>query len=215
LLLCGLDEAGRGSVVGPLVVAACLIEEGEQGILEGMGVADSKTLTPNRREELFGLVTSVSKKWRVVTLEPARVNDALRKKGISSLNRLEAQTMAELLNSLRPTVAVIDSPDRNTKRFQRAVEDGLEVKTKLVCQNKADVNHPVVSAASILAKVTRDRALVKLRETYGDIGSGYPSDAKTILFIKRCIRSGSLPNIVRANWETIAKAKQLRLEEFE
>jgi len=107
-IVCGLDEAGRGSVVGPLIIAAYAVDSREQGLLTELGAADSKTLTPKRREELYDALMSVCAGWRVVRLDASEVNGVLRRKGRSGLNMLEARSMAALINDLKPDIAIID-----------------------------------------------------------------------------------------------------------
>ncbi|MDJ0269669.1 MAG: ribonuclease HII [Aigarchaeota archaeon] len=216
LLLCGVDEAGRGSVIGPLVIAAYSIHEEMIPKLARLGVADSKTLTPEQRLELQPHITSMAHSVQLEVISAESVNEMLKRRGRGGINLLEAERIVALISKIKPNRVIIDSPDRNTTRFAEYVRNRLQNDSvEIICMVKADANNPVVAAASIIAKVRRDSEIEKLHTEFGDFGSGYPSDPRTIHFIKEHLRRGSLPNIVRADWETVSKAKQFTLEEFD
>jgi len=215
VLLLGVDEAGRGSVIGPMVICGYAINDESVIELKKIGVADSKKLTPQRRMEIREKLLSLSNSYEVRVITAERVNSHLRKRGREGINMLEADVMAEIINKLRPDVAIIDSPERDTVRFADKLRTMIRGSSpRLICENKADERYPVVSAASIIAKTTRDMEIEKLRREYGDFGSGYPSDPKTLSFIKKTLREKGLPPIVREDWRTIAKARQLTLFDF-
>ncbi len=211
---CGVDEAGRGAVVGPMVVAAYMLDIRHGKRLRDLGVVDSKSITRTRREKIY---EELKREGRYVTaiVTPRMIDAALRLKGGVGLNNLEAEIITQLINTLKPRRVYIDSPDRNTVRFKRLIAEGLESYSGLVCENRADSKYVVVSAASIIAKVTRDRLVDRLHKRYGDFGSGYPSDPKTRRYISGCLRSGRLPTIVRKGWKTVSLLRQTTLEEFE
>jgi len=214
-LILGIDEAGRGSAIGPMVVCGYAVEEARVGELASLGVADSKKLTPEQREYIAGLITQAAAGYEVRILQAHEVNACLRRMGSKGINTLEAWVMAEIINRLKPRRVFIDSPERDVDTFRRKVISKLSLgEVEVVCENKADEKYPVVSAASIIAKVTRDREVAKLRMEYGDFGTGYPSDPKTLEFIKTQLLAGKLPPIVREGWKTVVKARQLRIEDF-
>ncbi len=214
-LVLGVDEAGRGSAIGPMVICGYAVEENKLGELVSLGVADSKKLTPERREELAPLITQLAHGYEIKIIPAQEVNASLRSRGSNGLNMLEVKVMTEIINHLKPSVVVIDSPERDTESFRKKILANLfDRQANVICENKADDKYPVVSAASIIAKVTRDREIKRLHEEYGDFGTGYPSDPKTLEFIKKKLRSGSLPPIVREDWRTVVKAKQFTLEDF-
>ncbi len=200
----GVDEAGRGPVLGPMVICGALIHEGDEEVLAGLGVRDSKLLTRRRREELYDELVHALRAYRLVEIWPGEIDEAVRSGG---LNRLEARIAADLIRELRPDVAILDAPGRYPESYAFEVKRRLgDVEVKIVAENKADVNYPVVSAASILAKVHRDRIIDRLREEYGDFGSGYAGDDKTIRFLREWVRErGSLPPIARRSWLTSAR----------
>ncbi|AJF61937.1 TPA: ribonuclease HII [Candidatus Woesearchaeota archaeon] len=184
MIICGIDEAGRGPVIGPMVMAGVLIDEKDEEKLKKLGVKDSKLLEPETREKLFKKILAVAKDYKIISLTPDIIDDALKSDN-TNLNRLEAATTAEILNHLKPDRAIIDLPEKNPKRYQGYIKENLKTKVELVTEHKADFNYPVVGAASILAKVTRDKYIEFLKEKFGDFGSGYMSDEKTQKFLEK------------------------------
>ncbi|NOZ76614.1 MAG: ribonuclease HII [Euryarchaeota archaeon] len=163
-MIAGIDEAGRGPVIGPLVVAAFQCREGEVGDLESLGVRDSKKLSPRRREELFDVLVE-GYAAEVVKLSPRELDACLM--GGGSLNRLEGERFGELVNRLEAGTVYIDCADVDPENFRAHISRVLERDCRLVIAHRADERYPVVSAASIIAKVERDRELESLREEYG------------------------------------------------
>ncbi len=203
-MIAGVDEAGRGPVIGPLVVAGVLAEEDDLEWLKKIGVKDSKQLTKSKRERIFDEIVSTFE-YTTVFITPQEI-DSTRKSGIS-LNLLEASAFCRIINKLTPKIAYIDCVGINTRKFEENILKNLNVECSLVVEHKADANHPVVSAASIVAKVLRDREIENLKVEYGDFGSGYPSDPKTINFLEEAIFSGELPEFVRKSWATVERIK--------
>lgn len=185
-LLCGIDEAGRGPIVGPMVLAGVLIDEEDEQKLKRMGVKDSKLLTIQQREDLFEGVKNVAKGHVILSVPPQEVDEAVNGKDGLNLNRLEAKHSAKILNELHPERAIIDAPGNNIPQYTELIRSQLvDKRVQLVVEHKADLNHPVVGAASILAKVTRDKAIVDLKKELNiDFGSGYLSDPKTAKFLE-------------------------------
>jgi len=196
--ICGVDEAGRGPVLGPLVVAAVATDDEES--LRSMGVKDSKMLSRSRREAIYEEITS-SQPFRVVTRD-AQLIDQDRTR--MSLNELEVRMFADAVAPLQPACLYADCADVNQTAFGHRVANLLPPGTEVVSRHKADRDYPVVSAASIVAKVTRDRLMDLISEDMGmDLGSGYPSDSKTIAFLEKWIKdNGNPPLCARASWET-------------
>jgi len=187
----GIDEAGRGPVIGPMVMAAVLIEDDAK--LRDIGVKDSKMLRPKEREDMYDRIVSAVRDYDIIITSPTEIDAAL-KDPKSNLNWLEADKMIELAQKLKPDKVIADCPSTNIKAFTNYLKK--ELKMKLVLEHKADENHPVVAAASILAKVTRDRSIENLKKIYGDFGSGYLTDQKTQEFLNR---QYDLP-IFRKSW---------------
>ncbi|HDJ04844.1 MAG TPA: ribonuclease HII [Candidatus Bathyarchaeota archaeon] len=209
MLVCGIDDAGRGAVIGPLVIAGVLVEEENVHKLVEIGVKDSKALTPKRRERLTEEILKIVKDHYIVKLKPSEIDRVVEAgKKLHKLNRLEAQAMAEVVRRLKPDIVYVDASDVSAERFGRHILEEVPFKVKIVSKHRADKIYPVVSAASILAKVERDRAIAELRRRYGDFGSGYITDAKTARFLERWIRThGSYPDFVRKSWKPAKRLK--------
>ncbi len=199
--IAGVDEAGRGPVIGPLVIAGIVIEKAQEEALLEWGVRDSKLLTPRRREALEPKLRRLSDQIHLLEISPKEI-DAQRQQN-RSLNLLEAQWMAQVLDKLKWDIAYVDASDVNAERYGRIISAQLKTPNKIISKHKADSIYPVVAAASILAKVRRDQRIKELHKVYGDFGSGYPNDPKTRQFLSNWIRTHStFPEIVRQTWET-------------
>ncbi|MEM2557637.1 MAG: ribonuclease HII [Candidatus Bathyarchaeia archaeon] len=205
LRLCGIDDAGRGPVIGPLVIAGVLIDEERLPNLIRLGVRDSKTLSPRRREYLAGEILKIVEDYRVVKVPPSEIDRVVEHgRRLNRLNRLEARIMASIIRDLKPDIAYVDASDILPERFRQHIAEELPFTVKIVSEHKADKTYPIVSAASIVAKVERDREIESLKQIYGDFGSGYAADPKTISFLKRWIEEhGSYPDFVRKSWKTV------------
>jgi len=203
LKILGLDEAGRGAVIGPLVICGLLINEKNEKKLKKIHVKDSKLLSPGKRNELVPKIEKIAN--HIVILKvPACKIDANRRRGIN-LNQIEALKISEIINLLEPERAIVDTPSYNSNKFRDYLWSKLENKNvELICENFADKNYPVVSAASILAKVERDREIEDIKRKVGvDFGVGYPHDPATIEFLNELAEKGKMPTYVRKTWDTV------------
>jgi ribonuclease HII len=212
--IAGVDDAGRGPIIGPLVIAGVLVEEDRIKDLRNMGVKDSKLLTPTTRTRLSGRIKGLATKVSLAEAQPKEIDEVVLHGGkLKKLNFLEAKMMAEVINDLAPEEVYVDASDVNEERYGQTIAEFLkpELKAiKIVSRHHADRTYPVVSAASIIAKVRRDEAVEALRKEYGDFGSGYITDSKTLGFLRGWRRShNAYPPIVRLSWKTI---KQIELE---
>ena len=196
--ICGVDEAGRGSMVGPLVVAGITISKPKISQLKKLGVRDSKKLSPAARERLYKKIIETVDDYYVVRIPPRIIDKSVSN---HSLNHLEAKYMAKVISKLSPSTAFVDSCDVNSKRFGKEISE-LTSNTKIRSYHHADSRFVTVSAASILAKVSRDRAIMKLANSH-DIGSGYPSDPKTKIFVKKLIRKNHDLSFLRKSWKPV------------
>ncbi len=201
-MVLGVDEAGRGSVIGPLVVGGFLVREDRLKDLVRLGVRDSKLLSPARREELFGSLAEVGSRLSV-SLSPREI-DAHVGRGDGGLNRLEAEAFARIVRRARPGWAYLDACDPVAERFGRRVAALAGTAGIVVSRHHADRDLPVVGAASIVAKVLRDRAIRRLRARLGDgVGSGYPGDRRTRAFVAEHLARGASPTPwLRRSWAT-------------
>lgn len=217
MLIAGVDDAGRGSTIGPLVIAGVLLDKKNLPRLTRLGVRDSKQLSPGKRERLAEEIEKIALKHHVIKLSPAQIDKVVETgKRLHKLNWLEAQTMAKVISTLQPDVAYVDAADVLADRFRTDIVENLEFKVQIISEHKADVTYPIVSAASIIAKVKRDQAISELRDAYGDFGCGYATDPKTLQFLENLISElGSYPDFVRKSWKTAKrlkeKAKQTKL----
>ncbi|MCD6367705.1 MAG: ribonuclease HII [Candidatus Aenigmarchaeota archaeon] len=203
----GIDEAGRGAVVGPLVIAGAMFYEKDIPKLKALEVRDSKELTPKKREYLENEIKRLALDFVVIRISANKI-DELRE--TRNLNRIEMDYMADIIKTLRPDVAIIDSPEVNTEKIKNEILGKLkDLEVEIIAENYADKKYPVVSAASILAKVVRDRAIKSLEERLGEeIGVGYPSDERTIKFLKRVLdKYKGYPEFVRKSWTTSQRLK--------
>jgi ribonuclease HII len=198
----GLDEAGRGCVLGPLVVGAFTMGAEDVPSVQATGATDSKKLSAKRREALIeplGQLGSIH--LREIT---AKQIDA------ENINLLEEIAFAELILETRPDKVIIDAPchPRGIPAFIDRLIYRIGYRPELVVEPKADLNYPACSAASIFAKVRRDSRIHAL----GPVGSGYPSDPKTRAWLMGFIERGeAFPACVRTRWGTIENLRQERL----
>ncbi|MFX1475049.1 MAG: ribonuclease HII [Promethearchaeota archaeon] len=212
LCIAGVDEAGRGPVIGPLVIAGIVVKEEHSEALVEWGVRDSKDLTRRKREALELSIRRIALQVEVMEISAAEIDT--RRSAKRSLNDLEAEWMAIILQHLQWDVAYVDAADVVAERYGRTIQARLETEKTIVSEHKADQNYPVVAAASILAKVRRDRRISELHNRYGDFGSGYPSDPLTRRFLREWIaKYGTFPEIVRHSWETARKILATRRQQ--
>lgn len=198
----GLDEAGRGSVLGPLVVGACAVHPDRLPELEALGLKDSKALSPARREALVPRIRAVAARALVFRIPPRLVDAAVSR---GDLNGLETRAFVRMIRRVRPAAVWIDALTSRPGRWGRALAALLPARgrPRITAESKADGRYAVVQAASILAKVARDAALTAIRARHGDVGSGYPSDPATRAFIARAQAGGAMPGCVRVSWRTL------------
>jgi ribonuclease HII len=215
MLICGIDEAGRGPVIGPLVVAGVCVTD--ENYLKRIGVKDSKKLSRKKREELAVLIEKVSK-IETISLDAAEIDEF---REILTLNQIEAGIFAKLIEKLTPDIVYVDAADANAQKFKEMIEERCSWKCQIISEHGADARYAVVSAASIIAKVQRDRAIDEIKAKVGiDFGSGYPSDPRTVRYIQNLIeKKMAVPAFVRKSWETVSNLKEeqgkKKLEEFE
>jgi len=209
MLIAGVDEAGRGPVIGPLVIAGVSLDEKDLPKLVDLGVKDSKLLSPQRRETLSSQIKNLALNYHIVLLSPAEIDRVVEsKRKLHKLNRLEAQAMAKLIAVLKPDVVYVDASDILADRFGEHIAENLSFSPKIISEHKADINYPIVSAASIIAKVERDKVISQLQKKHGNMGCGYPSDSNTIKFLEDWIKKfGSYPDFVRKSWKTAKRVK--------
>jgi len=199
--VCGIDDAGRGPMLGPLVIAGISIEKKNIKKLSALGVKDSKKLTPKTREHLYKKIIKIVDNYYIAKIPPRSIDASVKK---HCLNGLEAKYMAKVVSKLNPDVSYVDSCDVNPTRFGKEISN-LSDNHKIKSYHRADSRFVVVSAASILAKVTRDRAIMKLRKDH-NLGSGYPSDSVTVKFVTKFYKKNhQMPSFVRKSWKPVQR----------
>ena len=210
----GVDEAGRGSILGPMVVAGVSAEQSAIEELRQIGVKDSKALSPERRRVLYREIVRRALRVHWVAVRPSEIDEYVaRGTKYRRLNYLEAIHMATVIRRLEADHVFVDAPDTNPVRFALELSAMLDPCPRIVAEHRADSNYVVVGAASIVAKVQRDKALERLRRRNGDIGSGYPSDEKTIAFLREFVSvTGGQPHFARRSWKTWRRILASRLD---
>lgn len=212
--IAGLDEAGKGPVIGPMCVGGVMLEDAKESTLKNLGVADSKKLSPKKRVQLAGQIEKYSEKVFVLEISAKQI-DELRT--LMSMNDIMVIAFSKVLEQLHPEIAYADAADVNEERFGiRLLEEYRKnnpektEKLTIVSKHRADTSHPIVSAASIVAKVRRDQLIEDLKAENGvDFGSGYPSDPKTKKFLADWYAEhGELPDFVRHSWKTAENVKK-------
>jgi len=217
-LICGIDEAGRGPVLGPLVMCGILVKENDLNKLVKLQVKDSKLLTKKKRELLFDKIKDISYKYEIISIYPDEIDNAVNNHDGLNLNKLEARKTADIINLLKPDKAIVDAPSNNIKSYKQYLFELIKnKKIELVLEHKADLNYPVVSAASILAKVTRDNEIERIKKKIKiDFGSGYMTDPKTVKFLEKYYEK--YPDLFRKSWfpyqNILNKKFQSKLEDF-
>ncbi len=202
MLIAGIDEAGRGPAIGPMVLSIATIEKKNEEKLAKLGVKDSKLLTAKERQKQNKQLPKILHEFNSVHIKAKEI-DALR--DTKSLNEIEAMRIGFLLNKLKkkPQVAYVDAPDPIAGNFGRRIKKYISFSLEIKSEHKADLNYPIVSAAAIIAKVERDAAIKRLCRRYGNLGSGYPHDPETIAFLCNWVKKNKrLPACARKSWET-------------
>ena len=216
MLIIGIDDAGRGPVIGPMILAGVLVNQETEKEFVKLGVRDSKALLPKKREKLAEEIKSKSIAYHAVII-PVREIDGKDNDNLN-LNQREAVAAAQIINKLskNPKAAkenikvIIDCPSVNIPAWKNYLERFVigKANVTIVCEHKADINHVVVSAASIIAKSTREAEIKKLKKDLGvDFGSGYAADPITRRFIYDSYEKYKDKGIFRESWDTIKKHK--------
>lgn len=211
ITLLGIDEVGRGCVIGPMVICGLLIEKNKINNLKDLKVKDSKKLSPKKRKYLTEKIIPLVMDFKIIEIPINEINKR-------SLNELEIEKVIDLIKIFQPDELYFDAPThgRGLKEYENLFKFHIKNSAKVVVENNADNKYEIVSAASIIAKVYRDNIITSYYTKYGDLGSGYPSDIKTINFLKSWYeKNKKFPNIVRTKWKTIYNIigkKQLQLK---
>ncbi|KXS19155.1 ribonuclease HII [Gonapodya prolifera JEL478] len=215
----GVDEAGRGPVLGPMVYAIgyCSIEHKER--MKDSGVADSKILNDATRTTIFSKLRSADDwfGWGIRVLSPQDISTSMLSVGRISLNVIAHSATRLLIQEALDrgvNVSEVYVDTVGTPETYQAKLSGWFPGISFTVAKKADALYPVVSGASICAKVTRDRLLHHWtfvepplpKWTANSLGSGYPGDARTVNWLKTSRdRIFGWPRVVRFSWQTAVK----------
>ena len=197
VIVCGIDDAGKGPVIGPMILAGVAVDEDNIPKLKSIGVKDSKLLTQKQREKLCKEIIKIVKDYKIIKIYPEEIDKAVLSNS-TNLNWLEGEKMAEIINSLKPDAVIVDCPSINKRAFSNFLLSKLKVNVNLQCEHKAE-RYPEVAAASILAKCAREEEVKLIKNKIGiDFGSGYMADPVTKEFLKN--NWDKYPEIFRHSW---------------
>ena len=198
VLICGIDETGRGPIIGSLFIAGVSVEEKYLAKLKTLGVKDSKLLSHKKRIELAKEIKKIAKKYKIIRIEPDEIDKAVKHHDGLNLNWLEAHKTAQIINELKPDKAIIDCPSPNIKKYKEYLLNLLDNKNvELIVDHRAEKFMPV-AAASIIAKVAREEEIENIKKKYGNIGPGYMSKEVNKKFLKE--NWDKHPEIFRKSW---------------
>ncbi len=219
-LILGIDDAGRGPVIGPMVLAGCLIDKQTEKEFKSLGVKDSKQLTPRRREFLEKIIKEKAIAFEIEVMHASEIDEKLSS-GVN-LNDVEAIMAIKIINKInkgaKKIKVVLDCPSPNRTKWRGGVVMKIKNLSNLevFCEHKADRDYVFVAAASILAKQKREREMDIIKQKYGYVGSGYPSDSKTKSFLEKNVKKLDNKGLFRKSWSTWKKAalksKQKKLD---
>ena len=223
MLILGIDDSGRGPVIGPMIMAGVLIDKELEDEFRSLGVKDSKQVTPKKREILAEIIKQKALSFQILTISPREI-DGRTNAGIN-LNRIEALKAGEIINKLNKNKdkikIIVDCPSPNIPNWRKVLLTYIDNKENLEvhAEHKADVNHIAVGAASIIAKSKREHEVMEIKKRLGiEFGSGYTSDPYTREFLEKYSKKHKKDGIFRETWSTWKKAngtrQQKKLEEF-
>lgn len=196
----GIDEAGRGPVIGPLVFCGFVIAESNVKKLKKLGVRDSKELKIDKMKKLANELEKIAKSILYIEVEPHIIDSR-------NISFLTFEKFLELINASKAETVYFDAPvpSRLVERYIMKLKQSIDKDVEIIGDIKGDKKFPCVSAASICAKVRREERIAELKKNFGDFGSGYPADEKTRNFLRKLYLSGEFPEIVRKKWQTLKK----------
>ena len=220
MLTLGIDDAGRGPLIGPMILAGVILDKNGEAFLKKRGIADSKTISHPVRIEMAKMIKETALGFYLVKSTPEEIDSSLT--GGVNLNTLEAIKTASIINHLndgKKMKVIVDCPSVNTSAWKGTLINYIKNSENLdiLCEHKADANHVSVSAASILAKVAREEEVALIKNKFGDTGSGDPSDPLTIDFLRKNFKNKEYNDIIRKSWasyKNLDEGKQKKIGEF-
>ncbi len=210
MLILGIDDSGRGPIIGPMIMSGCLIDEIIEQEFRKKGVKDSKKLTDDRREILAEVVKAKAIAYEILVIHPREIDSSINSG--TNLNTIEALKAGEIINVIAAKTqgidkikVVVDCPSPNIEKWKKTLITYVKNPEKFdfVVEHKADVNHIACSAASIIGKSEREKQVRDLKQKLGlDFGSGYPSDPVTCKFLTDYSKKHRKDGIFRETWQT-------------
>ncbi|KAL7072102.1 hypothetical protein ACQ4LE_008775 [Meloidogyne hapla] len=207
----GIDETGRGPVLGPMVYGCAIVFADKKEELKSLGVKDSKMLSRLQREKvIINMETSEFITYSLCVVHPRTISAHMQRRARLSLNEISHNCIIGLIqNALQRGICIqevfVDLVGSKEETFQHFLQSNFP-SLKITVSKKADFIFPIVGAASIFAKVTRDRRVSNLQDSTSEIGSGYPSDPTTKCYISKNLNPlFGFPSLVRFSWQTIEK----------
>lgn len=204
-------------MIGPMVIAGVVIDEKDEKKLKALGVRDSKKLSPKQRETLAPQIEKIARNIVVLSVPSCKINTYMEK-GIN-LNKIEAMKMAEIINTIPGCKKIYidslsppykkESKKKFITKFEKSIRKYISNKNvKMTVKNHLDEIRIVVSAASVIAKVQRDKTVDKIKQEVNfDFGNGYPYHVKTIKFLEKTLQKDSKPSPhIRWQWSSVADA---------
>jgi ribonuclease HII len=217
VLVAGIDEAGKGPIIGPLIIVGILINEEDSAKLKTIGAKDSKLLTHKKRIDSAKQILKIVKNQKIILVQPDEIDNAVKGHDGLNLNWLEARKTAEIINFLKPDKAIVDCPSPNIKAYTNYLKKFINNQNiELIVEHKAEKYEPV-AAASILAKVAREEEVEKIEKKIGQkIGTGYMSNPQCQKFVKENFDKHS--ELFRKSWipykKQIEEKEQKKLEGY-
>ncbi len=215
MIILGIRESGRTSLIGPMVIAAVSIEEKDEFKLDILGIRDNKELTPKEIEKLYKGVIEMAKEYKIKIIDINEIDYAVGSDEFN-LNLLEADKVAELANIMKADKVIVECPSNNLIEYKEYIKKKLNKDIKIVVEHKVDNKYIAAKAALILAKKSRETQIDKIKKKYKiDFGSGYASDPFTIHFLEKNYNKYPIFRKTWASWKRVAlKRNQKNLLEF-
>ena len=209
----GIDEAGRGPVIGPMVYACCYFNyDLKDEIKSYFKFNDSKKLTPEKREKMFEQIKQYPNifQYDLINLSPQYISEKMLLRNKINLNKISHDSAISLINNalsknVNLTHIYVDTVGQPDK-YKCYIENNIKKKKNIniAVEKKADEKYECVSAASIIAKVTRDKAIENIDFPDKNLGSGYPSDCYTVNWLeKNYDEIFGYPDFIRFSWGTV------------
>jgi ribonuclease HII len=209
MIILAIRDSGRGALIGPMVMVAVSIDEKEEFKLDILGVRD-KNLTKQKKKKLYEGIIEMIEDYKVKIIECREIDDAV-KSDESNLNWMEADKVAEFINTIDVKKVIVDCPSNNLNEYKEYIKKKLNKETELIVQHKVDNKYLAAKASTIIAQIIREKEIEKIKKEHNiDFGSGYPSDPFTIQFLEKNYDKYPIFRKSWASWKRVALTKNQR-----